>query len=212
MADLSTNRRILPVLMLAVLCCIPSVLGCDKPCDRYQYCDENNNSCRNCSVLCDKDQYSCLHKCQTYMFMALGQQVASLQTTVAMLKIVCYVVMLLLCCIALCLVAMHYKAAIRKCCRWRPQAKKAAPVGYTHENPNTKSPKAIPKNGANVPKQPPASTTVSIYPETEADNSVQTGTTSISNRYPAEDSTESYSYDNAACNVTPTSNNPMPKF
>uniref|UniRef100_A0A182K0V5 Protein grindelwald n=1 Tax=Anopheles christyi TaxID=43041 RepID=A0A182K0V5_9DIPT len=195
------------LLMLAVTAwSIPTTLGCDFACDRYQYCDESNNSCRNCSELCAKDEYTCYHKCQ-----AFTKRISTLESSIAIFKILLCVVVLLFgfLLVGLC---VRYRNAIRECCRWRPQSKKGppAPVGYTHENPNTKSPKAMPKNGANVTK--PASTTVSIYPETEADNSVQTGTTSISHRYPAEDSTESYSYDNAACNVTPTSNNPMPKY
>uniref|UniRef100_A0A182PLS7 Uncharacterized protein n=1 Tax=Anopheles epiroticus TaxID=199890 RepID=A0A182PLS7_9DIPT len=187
---------------------VPYALGCEPGhCDRYEYCDQSNNSCRNCSALCATDEYNCIHKCQT-----LRDRVSTLEAKISTLHILMWVVLGLFVTAAIVLI-IRYRNAIRELSRWRPKGKSGpAPVGFTHENPNTKSPKPAPKNGgAKVVKQP-VSTTVSIYPETEADNSVQTGTTSISHRYPAEDSTESYSYDNAACNVTPTSNNPMPKY
>ncbi|XP_040164372.1 uncharacterized protein LOC120900876 [Anopheles arabiensis] len=205
------EMRLLLLLALATLGTIPATLGCDSACDRYQYCDESNNSCRNCSALCAKDEYSCFHKCQNYLFKSLRERTTALESVVGIYNTVACIV-LALACVTIVLLSYRYRGAIREFCRL-PQLnkKEQGPVGYTHENPNTKSPKAVPKNGANAAK-PPASTTVSIYPETEADNSVQTGTTSISHRYPAEDSTESYSYDNAACNVTPTSQNPMPKY
>uniref|UniRef100_A0A182YDT0 Protein grindelwald n=1 Tax=Anopheles stephensi TaxID=30069 RepID=A0A182YDT0_ANOST len=204
-----SSSVLVPVVIL-VAWSIPSAFGCTRKCDRFEYCDENSNACRNCSALCEKDEYSCYHKCQT-----LRQNITTLQESVLTMKtivLVFSVVAFVLICTALALLIKKYVHSIREFCRWRPQNKNTTtpPVAYTHENPNTKSPKTVPKNGANGPKQ--TSTSVSIYPETEVDHSVQTGTTSISHRYPAEDSTESYSYDNAACNVTPTSNNPMPKF
>lgn len=206
-------RGVLVPVLILVAWSVPSAFGCNRKCDRFEYCDENSNSCRNCSALCEKDEYSCFHKCQNFLFKSLRQNITSLQESVLVMKtflILVSVLAIVLMCAGLVLLAKKYHSSIREFCRWRPKNKNSPPVSYTHENPNTKSPKTAPKNGANVPKQ--TSTTVSIYPETEVDHSVQTGTTSISHRYPAEDSTESYSYDNAACNVTPTSNNPMPKF
>ncbi|XP_049284860.1 uncharacterized protein LOC125764545 [Anopheles funestus] len=207
-----SRRVMLPVLILAAWS-IPSAFACDHACGRYEYCDENSNTCRNCSLLCEKDEYTCFHKCQNFLFKSLRQNVSTLQSSMLTMRTILLVVGVAsacLVCAAIVVLALKYYTSIQEKCHWRLQNKPTAPVGYTHENPNTKSPKVMPKNGANVAKQ--SSTTVSIYPETEADNSVQTGTTSISHRHPAEDSTESYSYDNAACNVTPTSNNPMPKF
>uniref|UniRef100_A0A182W6E5 Protein grindelwald n=1 Tax=Anopheles minimus TaxID=112268 RepID=A0A182W6E5_9DIPT len=201
----------LPVLILAAWS-IPSAFGCDHQCNRYEYCDEYKNLCRNCSELCAEDEYTCFHKCQTLS--SFRTTVDKLESNVSTMWTILMVVGILAAvsiCVALTLLALKYYSTVREFLRWNPQNKSTAPVGYTHENPNTRSPKVMPKNGANGAAKP-TSTAVSIYPETEADTSVQTGTTSISHRYPAEDSTESYSYDNAACNVTPTSNNPMPKF
>ncbi|XP_053665907.1 uncharacterized protein LOC128715050 [Anopheles marshallii] len=212
MATRCTTRIMLPVLILAAWS-LPSAFGCVRACDRYEYCDENSNTCINCSLLCDKDEYSCFHKCQNFLFKSYGQDISTLKQNLSIASTILWVLgILLVCClgVAITLLIRKYYPNIKEKVCWRPQNKNTTPVGYTHENPNTKSPKVAPKNGANVARQ--TSTTVSIYPETDADNSVQTGTTSISHRHPAEDSTESYSYDNAACNVTPTSNNPMPKF
>ncbi|XP_052893421.1 uncharacterized protein LOC128301131 [Anopheles moucheti] len=218
MATRCTKRIMLPVLILAAWS-IPFAFGCVGKCDRYEYCDENGVKCLNCSQLCEEDEYSCFHKCQNFLFKVVlknDKKVSGLEPTVSTMVAAVWVLGILVVCFlgaTITLLIHKYYPTIKEKVFWRPQNKttgQPAPVGYTHENPNTKSPKVAPKNGANVARQ--TSTTVSIYPETDADNSVQTGMTSISNRHPAEDSTESYSYDNAACNVTPTSNNPKPKF
>uniref|UniRef100_A0A2M4DPC5 Protein grindelwald n=1 Tax=Anopheles darlingi TaxID=43151 RepID=A0A2M4DPC5_ANODA len=199
---------------------IPSVEGCATECEQHQYCNENNNRCQDCRVLCDKDDLSCSHKCPDYLLRSLRQQVVTLQSDLWMYKIVFFVVMSLFGVVILALLVYKHWSVF-DFSRCPPQGKPsssagAGPVGYTHENPHTKSPKLAVKNGAaGIPKQQQQvapSVALSIYPETEAETSVQTGTTSISHRYPAEDSTESYSYDNAACNVTPTSVAPMPKY
>uniref|UniRef100_A0A182QBV2 Protein grindelwald n=1 Tax=Anopheles farauti TaxID=69004 RepID=A0A182QBV2_9DIPT len=207
-----TRRAMLvPVLMLVAFS-VAAESDCIGGCKVYQYCDGHRNSCRSCSELCAKDEDTCVIQCRDYLFKSLltsMQRVSTLET-ISKFLVVAVVIVILALIGAGVIFAYRLRSRIVACFRARIKQEKSAPVGYTHENPNTKSPKAPPKNGANVPK--PSSTTVSIYPETEADNSVQTGTTSISHRYPAEDSTESYSYDNTACNVTPTSNNPMPKF
>uniref|UniRef100_A0A2M3Z7J0 Protein grindelwald n=1 Tax=Anopheles braziliensis TaxID=58242 RepID=A0A2M3Z7J0_9DIPT len=206
-------------VMLASLS-MPSVEGCATECEQHQYCNENNNRCQDCRFLCDKDELSCAHKCPDYLLRSLRQQVASLQSDLGTYKIVFLVVMSLFGLAIVALLIYKHKSVF-DFSRCLPQGKPssssagAGPVGYTHENPHTKSPKLAVKNGAGgIAKQQQAapSVAVSIYPETEAETSVQTGTTSISHRYPAEDSTESYSYDNAACNVTPTSVAPMPKY
>uniref|UniRef100_A0A182MTC3 Protein grindelwald n=1 Tax=Anopheles culicifacies TaxID=139723 RepID=A0A182MTC3_9DIPT len=193
----------LAILMLAVWWTIPPTFGCDQACDRYKYCDEHKNMCADCSVLCRKDAESCYHKCPALQKRvdSLAQEVSQHSTTLWVLGIVVVILVSFL----LVIVGWKFHSTILSLFRWTPKNKPTAPVGFTHENPNTKSPKMMPKNGANGAAKP-TSTAVSMYEETEADNSVQTGTTSISHRYPAEDSTESYSYDNAACNVTPTSN------
>ncbi|XP_050082797.1 uncharacterized protein LOC126569618 [Anopheles aquasalis] len=202
---------------------IPTVDGCATECDQHQYCNENNNRCQDCRFLCDKDELSCAHKCPDYLLRSLRQQVATLQSDLGTYKIVFLVVMSLFALVIVALLIYKHKSLFFDFSRCLPQnkpsgsASAAGPVGYTHENPHTKSPKLAVKNGqaGGIPKQQQQgapSVALSIYPETEAETSVQTGTTSISHRYPAEDSTESYSYDNAACNVTPTSVAPMPKY
>uniref|UniRef100_A0A2M4AB19 Protein grindelwald n=1 Tax=Anopheles triannulatus TaxID=58253 RepID=A0A2M4AB19_9DIPT len=199
---------------------IPAAEGCATDCDQHQYCNENNNRCQDCRVLCEKDELSCAHKCPDYLLRSLRQQVDTLQSDLRTYKIVFLVVMSVFVLAIVALLAYKHKSLF-DFSRCLPQGKPsssssaagAGPVGYTHENPHTKSPKLAIKNGAIGKQQQVApSVALSIYPETEAETSVQTGTTSISHRYPAEDSTESYSYDNAACNVTPTSVAPMPKY
>lgn len=77
-----------------------------------------------------------------------------------------------------------------------------APEDLTHANPNTQSPKVQLRN---VPVRPlnqvnRESTVFSI----DGASTIQTVSTPISTRYPAEDSTLSYSYDNAGLAITPT--------
>ncbi|XP_035795988.1 uncharacterized protein LOC118468851 [Anopheles albimanus] len=208
-------------VMLASLS-IPTAEGCATQCDQHQYCNENNNRCQDCRFLCDKDELTCAHKCPDYLLRSLREQVTTLQSDMRTYKNVFLVVMSLFGLAIVALLIYKHKSLV-DFSRCLPQDKSSSssaagtgPVGYTHENPHTKSPKLAIKNGASgIPKQQQQaapSVALSIYPETEAETSVQTGTTSISHRYPAEDSTESYSYDNAACNVTPTSVAPMPKY
>uniref|UniRef100_A0A182NU10 Protein grindelwald n=1 Tax=Anopheles dirus TaxID=7168 RepID=A0A182NU10_9DIPT len=213
MATFNTGKAMLVPVLLLVALAVAADSDCPGGCKMYEYCDGHRNSCRDCSELCAKDEGTCVEKCRDYLFKSLltsMKRVSTLEKNFVFLVVAIVIVLLILVGVGV-FVANQYRSKIVACFRKRIKQEKTAPVGYTHENPNTKSPKAPPKNGMNVPKQQ-TSTTVSIYPETEADNSVQTGTTSISHRYPAEDSTESYSYDNAACNVTPTSQNPMPKY
>lgn len=78
---------------------------------------------------------------------------------------------------------------------------KMAPEDLTHANPNTQSPKVqlrMPNRTQNQINR--ESTVFSI----DGASTIQTVSTPISTRYPAEDSTLSYSYDNAALAVTPT--------
>ncbi|XP_058057980.1 uncharacterized protein LOC131209029 [Anopheles bellator] len=205
---------LLPVVILVVLA-LPYALGCQGKCDRYEYCDTHGNKCLHCEQLCAKDDYGCFHNCSDYKLKVLEREVSSLQKTIVAFQIMLLVAVAVLVFLALVWLGYKRKHKLVECLRWRPHEKaqpgSAGPVAYTHENPNTKSPRLGPKSGGQGQvKQQPTSTTVSIYPDTEADHSVQTGTTSISHRHPAEDSTESYSYDNAGLNVTPTSVLPKP--
>ncbi|XP_052865399.1 uncharacterized protein LOC128271794 [Anopheles cruzii] len=209
---------LLPVVILAALG-LPYALACQGKCDRYEYCDTHGNKCLHCEQLCVKDDYGCFHNCHDYMLKVLQREVSSLQTTIVTLQIMLLVAVAVLVFLVVVWLGYRRKHKLLECLRWRPHDKAASkspgsagPVAYTHENPNTKSPRLGPKSGGGPVKQQPTSTTVSIYPDTEADHSVQTGTTSVSNRHPAEDSTESYSYDNAGLNVTPTSILPKPKY
>uniref|UniRef100_A0A2M4BZ85 Protein grindelwald n=1 Tax=Anopheles marajoara TaxID=58244 RepID=A0A2M4BZ85_9DIPT len=217
-----TIASVLAVL-LAFLSIPWQVEGCATECEQHQYCNENNNRCQDCRFLCDKDELSCAHKCPDYLLRSLRQQVDILQSDLKTYKIVFLVVISLFVLAILAIVIYKNKSMFESRClpQGKPSSSSSAgagPVGYTHENPHTKSPKLAVKNGAGgiarqqQQQQVAPSVALSIYPETEAETSVQTGTTSISHRYPAEDSTESYSYDNAACNVTPTSVAPMPKY
>lgn len=81
---------------------------------------------------------------------------------------------------------------------------KTALEDMTHANPNTQSPKVqlriLPVRAPSNHQINRESTVFSI----DGASTIQTVSTPISTRYPAEDSTLSYSYDNAALAVTPT--------
>lgn len=85
----------------------------------------------------------------------------------------------------------------------RSKTEKMAPEDLTHANPNTQSPKVQlrsvpPRTQLQINNR--ESTVFSI----DGASTIQTVSTPISTRYPAEDSTLSYSYDNAGLAVTPT--------
>lgn len=127
-------------------------------------------------------------------------------------------VVLILLVIVLALLAIGHSVRLVKWCRGRgivstllrkfkvkkqSSAEKVAPENMTHANPNTQSPKvqlrSVPLRGPNLQINRD-STVFSI----DGASSIQTVSTPISTRYPAEDSTLNYSYDNAALAITPT--------
>lgn len=86
-----------------------------------------------------------------------------------------------------------------KCLKFKKKSKSEnIPVGVTHVNPNTQSPKMRPKlhiNGG-------AST---IYAPSAIASTVNTVETPLSRRLPAEDLAVNYTYDNGGLVVTPES-------
>uniref|UniRef100_A0A182J4K1 Protein grindelwald n=1 Tax=Anopheles atroparvus TaxID=41427 RepID=A0A182J4K1_ANOAO len=210
-------RRMLPPWLILAVVGISTVLvgsvraeSCDKDnpyCASGEYCDPHTYSCKSCAAICARKSLDCIEKCKDYLIVSELQ--ASINNRTIVIWFMLAVILVLL--IGVIVLLLKIKKVSLQCPQlpWQKKNETTPTVAMTHENPNTKSPTRPPKNPANLTRQNTQQTTASTL---EQDVENQTTITTISNRYPAEDSTEGLAYVNHACNVTPTSNGSAPRY
>lgn len=186
----------------------------DKPCPEDEYCDQHSFNCSPCSEICSSavTRVDCNKKCKDYLIL---QRIATLENNLYTTIIVYAIILLLLAVTVVVIVVRwcrksnHFSWSFLK--RLLAREKSNPPtMEYTHENPHTKSPKLSTRSGSNSTALPPLPQVATISPPSTymgSDGaSVQTVTTPISGRYPAEDWRENHAYDNGGLVVTPTEN------
>ncbi|XP_065080001.1 protein grindelwald-like [Ochlerotatus camptorhynchus] len=187
----------------------------DKPCPEDEYCDQHSFSCSPCSDICSSvmTRVDCSKKCKDYLIL---QRIATLENNLYTTIIIFAIILLLLALTVVviivrwCRKSSHFSWSFLK--RLIAREKSNPPtMEYTHENPHTKSPKLSTRAGSNstgLPPLPQVSTIgpPSTYMGSDGASSVQTVTTPISARYPAEDWRMNHAYDNGGLAITPTEN------
>ncbi|XP_037915459.1 protein grindelwald [Hermetia illucens] len=191
-----------------------------KNCSLNEFCNSFNNHCEKCEGICNDpshnfDAQTCVKQCQDYLHdvrygssPALQDEIKQLQQqqkTNTILLVIILIVLLVICIVW----AARFlrKKRLLSTCFFKKIKPTKAPVNNSQPVGNENLPPInipIVRNGgeavgigANVLSV--SGTDVSTMP---------TLTTPIHNRYPAENSTTEYSYDNAALQVTPSTEKP----
>lgn len=207
-----------------------------KICDLLEYCSNIHNQCETCETVCDNvshnfDQEICTSQCQNYLFEQRFLQTSQYADEINLIRrqqtIILVIVIVLLACFAFvhgiyCIRWLRKKDYMSIDCIKFACGKRKKNVninvndGLTHYNTDTQSPKLKNRRiaGPNVAGRTNGDAPVintkapsTIYSISGVGGStVHTMSTPIS-RYPAEDSTLDFIYDNEALQVTPTSDN-----
>uniref|UniRef100_A0A1L8D9U4 Putative conserved plasma membrane protein n=1 Tax=Nyssomyia neivai TaxID=330878 RepID=A0A1L8D9U4_9DIPT len=185
-------------------------------CKIDEYCKTDTTQCNSCERICNTssnnvDQIECHKSCHHYIYSLLYDKMSHLSTEFYQLQnrqTIIIIITLVLLILFLIIHGLHFVRWLRRrgllsfnCAKiFKSKSLKEKPcpvVDLTHANPHTQSPKLqIRTDLARNAKRD--SSIFSVDGST-----VQTVSTPVSTRYPAEDSTLDYSYDNRGMTVTP---------
>ncbi|XP_055592363.1 protein grindelwald-like [Uranotaenia lowii] len=202
----------------------------NKPCGDDEFCNEHDYSCGHCSEICVTGAQSkdCEKKCKDYLII---QRIAVLEnnlyTTIIIFAVILVILILMVAIIVARWCRKNGYCSMSRLKRFTGVNDKLPPptMEYTHENPNTKSPKLSARinpnnNGSTLPPTPHDSgigsspTAVTTISGTDFPGymgmdrtSMRTLSTPLSRTsYPAEDWRENHCYDNGGLAVTPMEN------
>uniref|UniRef100_A0A6B2E9T3 Putative secreted protein n=1 Tax=Phlebotomus kandelakii TaxID=1109342 RepID=A0A6B2E9T3_9DIPT len=185
-----------------------------------EYCKEGVTQCHSCVNICNSsshnaDQIECHKSCDKYIYSLLYDKMTHLSDEFHQLQnrhVMILVITLILLLFFIIIHGIHFVRWLRrrgylsfKIFKAKSMNQKQCPVvDLTHANPNTQSPKLqIRTDLARNANSKRDSTVFSVDGST-----IHTVSTPISTRYPAEDSTLDYSYDNRGMTVTPVADKP----
>ncbi|GAB0098884.1 hypothetical protein DMENIID0001_146900 [Sergentomyia squamirostris] len=190
-------------------------------CHFNEYCSKYTKQCESCEKICsnnthNSDQVECQENCHNYIYSVFDQKLTHLTNRLdhlenrqKVLLIITIIVLILF----LIIHGLHFARWLHrrgyfslKCLKVGKAKNKSCPVvDLTHANPDTQSPKLQMRiDMARNAKRD--STVYSVDGST-----IHTVSTPVSTRYPAEDSTLDYSYDNRGMTVTPVTDKPRPE-
>lgn len=198
-------------------------------CQLEEYCSEETNRCAPCNVICNKtshnfDAGACLKECQGYLldlrYMRRSEGMLpagdlsgvqrQAQTALIIGGVALAIVVLFL--IIICREKFSWRYIKQK---FQPNRVKQYPNDLTHHNPHAEIPKPKhelkleirnpepPKRGQQPLNVRDLETRTSQTDKSQGATTPKTMSTAISNRYPAEDTTLDFAYNNMGMNVTP---------
>ncbi|XP_059618158.1 protein grindelwald [Phlebotomus argentipes] len=216
----------IPLLILGLISASEANLNIIGPqcgqifCKLDQYCKDGVYQCVSCVDICNNtshnaDQIQCHKSCDKYMYSLLYDKMTHLSSEFHQLQNRQMMILIITIVLLILFIIIHGFLLFRwlrrrgylsvKIFKAKSMKQKQCPVvDLTHANPHTQSPKLqIRTDMARSANAKRDSTVFSVDGST-----IQTVSTPISTRYPAEDSTLDYSYDNRGMTVTPVADKP----